>query len=572
MNPSAIFPNIKAFLARYSLQQKLSMVAAAGLVIILTWSLVYFVNRVSFQVLYSDVDPAEAQSIVTKLDSMQTPHELSDGGRTISVPSDKVAEVRIQLASEGLPESGRVGFEIFDRTNFGITNFQEQVNYQRALEGELARSILTLSEVAAARVHLVLAKDSLYEKSEEQAKASVVLKLKSGKALSASGISGIENLVASAVKGLATDKVAIIDYRGKMLSRSEAQNSMTGQQLDMQQSIESEMSAKILKILEPAVGAGKVKPQVSVALNFQQVDETQENYDPNSAVVVSSQRQSEPGGTSAQVGGIVGVNKTPAPAPAPTVAATATGAPVLPIPTTVSNGVKQSEVVNYEISKSIRHIVNPVGKIERLSVAVVLDNQTESQTGADGKVTVKSTPRTPDEMKKYSDLVAASIAYNPGRGDLLNVVNIPFENENTAESVKEPTLVEKQIPSILTALRYISIPIAFILIYFLFIRPVQKSVMAGWIPVTASGESPRGLLRGGIQTPLTVKQLEARLASGASPAEIGEMSAVEDQDMLPMPGPSRIDLIRKRVVEQAEQNPETVARLVRVWLNDEKNK
>jgi flagellar M-ring protein FliF len=315
-----------------------------------------------------------------------------------------------------------------------------------------------------------------------------------------------------------------------------------------------------------------VKPQVSVALNFQQVDETQENYDPNSAVVVSSQRQSETGGTSAQVGGIVGVNKTPAPAPAPTAAATATGAPVPPIPTTVSNGGKQSEVVNYEISKSVRHIVNPVGKIERLSVAVVLDNQTESQTGADGKVTVKSTPRTPDEMKKYSDLVAASIAYNPQRGDLLNVVNIPFENENAAESVKEPTLVEKQIPSILTALRYISIPIAFILIYFLFIRPVQKSVMAGWIPVTTSGESPRGLLRGGIQTPLTVKQLEARLASGASPVEIGEMSAVEDQDMLPMPGPSRIDLIRKRVVEQAEQNPETVARLVRVWLNDEKNK
>jgi len=172
----------------------------------------------------------------------------------------------------------------------------------------------------------------------------------------------------------------------------------------------------------------------------------------------------------------------------------------------------------------------------------------------------------------YYNLVAAAIAYNPERGDLLNVVNIPFESESAAESIKEPSLLEKQIPSILTALRYITIPIAFVLIYFLFIRPVQKSVMAGWIPVTASGESSRGLLRGAVQTPLTVKQLEARLASGASPSEISEMTAAEEQDLLPMPGPSRIDLIRKRVVEQAEQNPETVARLVRVWLNEEKNK
>jgi len=352
---------------------------------------------------------------------------------------------------------------------------------------------------------------------------------------------------------------------------------MTGQQLDMQQSIESEMSSKILRILEPAVGMGKVKPQVSVALNFQQIEETQENYDPKAAVVVSSQRQSEPGLTSTLVGGVVGVNKTPVAAPAatpavPTAPATAAnGAPVPPTPTAVGTAGKQSEVVNYEISKSIRHIVNPVGKLEHLSVAVVLDNQTESQTAADGKVSVKSTPRTSEEMKKYSDLVAAAIAYNPERGDVLTVVNIPFETENSAETVKEPSLLEKQMPAILTALRYITIPIAFVLIYFLFIRPVQKSVMAGWTPVTA-GESPRGLLRGGVQTPLTVKQLEARLASGAPASQGAETAAMDEQDLLPMPGPSRVDLIRKRVVEQAEQNPETVARLVRVWLNEEKNK
>jgi flagellar M-ring protein FliF len=564
MNPSAIVPNIKAFLARYSLQQKLAMVFAAGLVIVLTWTMVYFVNKVSYQVLYSDVDPAEAQSIVTKLQGMQVPYELSEDGRTIRVASDKLSEVRIQLASEGLPESGRVGFEIFDRTNFGVTNFQEQVNYQRALEGELARSILTLSEVAAARVHLVMAKESLYERSDDQTKASVILKLKSGRSLPDSGVQGIVNLVASAVKGLSPDKVAVIDYRGKMLSRTEAESSLTGQQLGMRQTVESELSAKIVQILEPVIGVGKVKPQVSVAMNFQQVEETEENYDPKSPVVVSAQRQSDTTTGTSPVGGIVGV------APPKPPAATTPGATVTPPPTTTSG--KSSEVVNYEVSKSIRHIVNPVGKIERISVAVVLDNQIESSTGADGKVTVKSTPRTPEEMKKYQDLVAAAIAFNAERGDIINVENFSFENENGPESVTEPSFLDKQSPTILTALRYIIIPIAFVLIYFLFIRPVQKSVMAGWIPVAADGGSTRGLLRGGVQTPLTVKQLEARLASGNSVSEKDSLGNSVDLDMLSQQGPSKIDLIRKRVIEQAKQDPETVARLVRVWLNEEKNR
>ena len=566
MNFSAIVQNIKAFLARYSLQQKLAMVFAAGLVVVLTWTMVYFVNKVSYQVLYSDVDPAEAQSIVTKLQGMQVPYELSEDGRTIRVASEKLSEVRIQLASEGLPESGRIGFEIFDRTNFGVTNFQEQVNYQRALEGELVRSILTLKEVAAARVHLVMAKESLYESSDDQTKASVILKLKSGKSLPASGVQGIVNLVASAVKGLSPDKVAVIDSFGKMLSRSEAENSLTGQQLGMRQNVETEMAAKIVQILEPAVGVGKVKPQVSVSMNFQQVEETQENYDPQKAVIVSAQRQSDTTTGATPVGGVVGVRPPPPPAvPAP-------GATVATETAKPSTSGKSSEVVNYEISKSIRHIVNPVGKIERVSVAVVLDNQTETTTATDGKVSVKSTPRTPEEMKKYHDLVAAAIAFDMERGDQLIVENISFDGENSPESIAEPTFLEKQSPTILTGLRYIIIPVAFIVIYFLFIRPLQKSVMAGWVPVTAEGQTTRGLLRGGVQTPLTVKQLEARLASSNTAAEMNDMGTSADFDLVAPQGPSKIDVIRKRVIEQAKQDPETVARLVRVWLNEEKNR
>jgi len=567
MNPSTIGQNIKAFLARYSLQQKLAMVFAAGLVIVLTWGMVYFVNKVEYQVLYSDVDPAEAQSIVTKLQGMQVPYELSQDGRTIRVSSDKLSEVRIQLASEGLPESGRVGFEIFDRTNFGVTNFQEQVNYQRALEGELSRSILTLNEVAAARVHLVMAKESLYERSDDQTKASVILKLKNGRTLPDSSVQGIVNLVASAVKGLSPEKVAVIDYRGKMLSRTDAENSLTGQQLETRQKTESEMAAKIVQILEPGVGAGKVKPQVSVTMNFQQVEETQENYDPKGAVVVSSQKQTDTTGAYLPVGGIVGVR------PPQVAAATASPAPPPPTPTPGTQTGKESELINYEVSKSVRHIVNPVGKVDRMSVAVVVDNQTESTTGADGKIAVKSTPRTPEEIKKYHDLVAAAIGFNPDRGDVLIVENMTFGNDSGAETVAEPSFLERQGPSLMTGLRYLIIPVAFFLIYFMFIRPVQKSVMAGWIPVTADGQSTRGLLRGGVQTPLTVKQLEARLASAGGASSNDSFDNNMEQELLPLPqGNSRIEQIRKRVVEQTKQDPENVARLVRVWLNEEKNR
>src|SRR4029077_6002396 len=158
-----------------------------------------------FQTLYADLDPQEAQGIVQKLQDQKVPYELAPDGRTVKVAADKLAEVRIQLASQGLPESGRVGFEIFDRTNFGLTNFQEQVNYQRALEGELARSIMTLNEVAAARVHLVMARESLYQNSEEQTKASVILKLKNGRSLPSSSVQGIVNVVASSVKGLSPE-------------------------------------------------------------------------------------------------------------------------------------------------------------------------------------------------------------------------------------------------------------------------------------------------------------------------------------------------------------------------------
>ncbi|PYR87401.1 MAG: flagellar M-ring protein FliF [Acidobacteria bacterium] len=554
------FEQIKTFFTRYSLQQKLALAGSAALVLILLWVLVYFVNRVEYQTLYADLDPQEAQGIIQKLQELKVPYELEPDGRTVKVTADKIAEVRIQLASQGLPESGRIGFEIFDRTNFGLTNFQEQVNYQRALEGELARSIMTIAEVEAARVHLVLAKESLFQSSDEQAKASVILKLKNGRSLPGAAAQGIVNMVASAVKGLRPEKVVLLDYRGKILSRNEGPESgLSAQQLDARQRVETELAGKIVQILEPAVGQGKIRPQVSIVMNFEQVEETVEQYDPQHSVVRSKQKQEERQPKTERLGGIPGPRSTPTNNPAGAPAAQADQS----AGSTKFDFVKQNETVNYEVSKAVRHVINPVGKVERVSVAVVIDNHTKgTTTGSDGKEQTSQEPRTPEEMKKYRDLVSAAIGFNPDRGDQLTVENISFQGET--ELIEKPGFIEKQGPMIMMFLRYLIIQVVFIILYLLFLRPVQKSVFATWA-TTAPAARSLPLSPANQQTPMTVKQFEAQL-SGASP------HGNADGDSMTLPSPSKMDMIRKRVVEHAQSDPEGVARLVRTWIADEKNR
>lgn len=556
------FKNISAQLAAYTKAQKIGLVASGLLVAGVLYGAVYLANRVDFQVLYSELDPQEAQAIVQKLRDGNIQFQLSGDGRSISIPADKISETRIQLASSGLPSSGRIGFEIFDQTTFGLTNFQEQVNYQRALEGELARSIMTLTEVEAARVHLVLPKDSLFQSPEDQAKASVILKLKAGRGLSESGVQGIVNVVASSVKGLLPERVTLIDYRGKVLSRPEQADSLTGQQLDARRGLESELAAKIVQILEPAVGQGKVRPQVSVAMNVQQIEETTERYDPAASVVRSSQRQEERQLGRIPAAGIPGPRGAqPAATATTTPAAPATaanGAPAAATQTaqTTQAGepsiVKQSETTNYEVSKSVRHTVEPVATINKVSVAVLIDNKTRTTAGENGDMQTASEPRTPEEMTKYKDLVAAAVGFNEQRGDRIIVENISFEG--VVDFPAAPTFIERQGPLIVTGLRYLVVPLVFLLVYFLFLRPVQKTVLAQW-------SNPRPNTPGELpQTPLTLKQLEAQL----QPAGAG------GRDFIDLTAPSKLDLIRSRVAEQAQKDPESVARLVRTWINEDK--
>jgi flagellar M-ring protein FliF len=311
-------------------------------------------------------------------------------------------------------------------------------------------------------------------------------------------------------------------------------------------------------------------------MNFQQVEETVEQYDPQGSVVRSQQKQEErqPKVDRIAVGGIPGPRSTPSSNPAnpaavtPPSAQTDQAAAPPPAPAGENPLLKQSETVNYEVSKAVRHVVNPVGKVDRVSVAVIVDNHTRITTGQDGKQQATQEPRTADEMKKYKELVSAAIGINSERGDQLTVENISFEGET--ELVEKPTFLEKQGPVIITGLRYLIVPIVFIILYLLFLRPIQKSVLTNWSPAGAVGAGTRALPRlpGALQTPMTVKQLEAQL--NGTPAQQAADAVLEE--FAPVVSPSKIEMIRKRVVEHAQADPETVAKLVRVWLTDERNK
>src|SRR5262245_24240670 len=335
---------MRTLLSRFTVLQMFALIGAAALMIGTAWGAWYVTERMDYQLVLSDGEPAETQRIAQHLRGQNMDFKVSSDGRSISVPSEKAPEVRIQLASLGLPSGD-----------------------QPIAESELARSIMALSEVEGARVHL----------SEDQKKASVILKLKNGR-LSPTAAAGFVNIVAGSVEGLTPERVTLIDYRGRVLARPESVGTLTGQQLDERQRLETELASKIIQILEPAVGQGKVRPQVSVTMNFQQVEETTEHYDPQATVVRSEQKQESPS-------------------------------------TAADHSVTRTETHNYEDDKSVRHTVEPAGKVESVSVAVIVDNRSRTLTAGDGKPQVISNARTPEEMQKYREIVAAAIGFNADR-------------------------------------------------------------------------------------------------------------------------------------------------------------
>src|SRR5262245_29324434 len=379
-----------------------------------------------YALLVGDMDSETASSVVSRLKESKVSYQLSDGGRSVSVPVERLDELRMQFASGGLPSGGRLGFEIFDRPAFGTTEFLEHVNYRRALEGELARTIGTLSEVASARVHIAMAKDSLFIDRAQPAKASVVLRLKANRPLAAGTVKGIVGLVSASVESLRPESVTILDTFGRFLSRpSDDDNAATGVvQAERQQQIERELSNRVIALLEPAVGAGRVRVNVAAVLNADVTETTEERYDP-SAVLRSRQTSAETSATGTIAGGIAGAranqpasNSTATPAPAATNAA---GPAVTAMPGSgapqntgtnalnVNGPTRASEISNYEVSRMTTHTVTGLGQVSRLSVAVIVDDQRVTTKAQDGTVKVSNKSWEAGEIQRLQGLVSAAV-------------------------------------------------------------------------------------------------------------------------------------------------------------------
>lgn len=384
-----------------------------------------------YRVLFSNFSDRDGGAIVASLEQMNVPYKFAEGGGAILVPANQVYEARLKLASQGLPKGGNVGFELMENQKIGVSQFVEQINFQRALEGELARSIESISTVRSARVLLALPKSSVFVREQQKPTASVLLNLEAGRVLDRQQISAVVHLVASSVPDLPTKNVTVVDQNGNLLSDTAANTGANGldpSQLKYVHDLQRNIVKRVESIIAPIVGASNVHAEATADVDFSHSEQAAETYKPNQtpdAASIRSQQSSESiNGSGANATGVPGAlsNQPPAPATAPLTAPNGTNPATPTTPAATPTNTQKESTVNYEVDKTVRYVQQPMGGVKRLSVAVVV-NYRDSVDKA-GKVI--SRPLSAAEKTQITDLVKEAMGYNQQRGDTLNVVNSPF--------------------------------------------------------------------------------------------------------------------------------------------------
>lgn len=537
--------------------------AVAGLTMFSRWN-----RERDFRPLYSELSQEDAGAVLAKVRESGSDFRLSENGTTVLAPSTKVAELRLQMAAAGVPKSGRIGFELFDKSNFGASDFTEQVNYHRALEGELERSVMALAEVEQARVHITFAKDSVFLETRQPAKASVLVKLRSGAQLSAQNVAAICQLTASAVDGLAPESVSVVDMRGNLLNR--ARRTSPGEDgdvseavLDYRQKIERDLLAKINGTLAPLLGDDKFRATASVDCDLTSAEQSDENFDPTKSVMVSSQKTEDLSGGSTTSGGSAtsGVPGTASNLPAPA-----------PRPGETSRGVtRRTENISYQSSHTVRRLKVPQGAVKRLSVALLVDSTVRVEgAGATAKRIVEAP--SAERLKTIHDLVAGVIGFSAERGDQLVVETLPFESTLNADQVPiapkpaappPPTRIEQILNSkYLPAAGGVGVVILLSLFFLVFklarrkTEPSRKAAMNGELP---PGSNPDDFNH----------KLESQLAEQAAQRLMQETDAL---NALKLPAVTKkAEVLTKHIGEQAKKNATAMAHVLRSWMTEEKN-
>ncbi len=562
---------LKKILASLSWKQRLSIILTAALVVGSLMAFTRWRHERDYRPLYTGLSPEDAGAVVQKLSEGGSDYRLADNGTVVLVPSERVAELRLQMAAAGLPKSGRVGLELFDKSNFGITDFAEHINFRRALEGELERSVMSLVEVQQARVHVTFSKDSVFLDARQSAKASVMVRLRPGARLSPANVTAIAHLVASAVEGLGPEAVSVLDMNGNLLNRPRRPSPFEGEQssqglLDFRQQVEKDLLAKIGATLEPLLGPEKFRAGVSVECDFTGGEQSEETFDPNRSVMASSQKTEDLSGLHAASGVPGTASNLPRPVSRPGSGGTGT--------------TRRTENITYQSSRTVRRIRLPQGTLKRISAAVLVDHNLRWE-GSGAAVKRVLEPPSGERLKTIRGLVAAAIGLTPDRGDQLIVEALPFEATLSMEpppglTPKPPPAPASALPPwlepVLRQMNPMVLGAAGVILLLLLLaafwvwrrRGKKGSVAIQQALAEAAG---RPALEAGELSRRAEQGLEAKLVEHEAQRQRQEAEAMSAL-RLPKVTTKKTEVLSKHLAETVKKDPAGTAQVLRTWLRD----
>lgn len=518
-----------------SQRQKLAAGVAVAIAIAMLVGVWLWSRAPNYAVLFSNFDERDGGAIVTTLQQQNVPYKFSPGGNAILIPSAMVHDVRLRLAAQGLPKGGLVGFELLENQKLGVSQFHEQVNYQRALEGELARTIQSIASVASARVHLAIPKQSGFLRDEQKPTASVMVNLHPGRTMDAAQVAGIVHLVASSVPQLTSDHISVIDQNGTLLTNrpDPLRNAgLDATQLSYVREVESAYIRRIETILTPIVGPDNFKAQVTADVDFNQVEATAETFKPNPSPdqAIRSQQINEQGTRDPAAQGVPGAlsNQPPVPATAPITSPSVAAGGAPGSPATPFSG-NRAATINYELDRTIQHTKQALGQVKRLSVAVVVNHRNETSPNGE----TRPVPLSDEEMARITNLVREAMGFTQARGDSLNVSGAPFAAGRTEPQAQVPAWKDPEMVDLgKDVLKYVVILVALAVVYFGVVRPLLRTVA----PPPAEPIAPEEEEEGAVVS-----------LSHAAPA-----SSFDDK--------------LARAKELAKSDPRVVANLIREWM------
>jgi flagellar M-ring protein FliF len=579
------------YLAHLSVKQRISIAAVAVLVAAGMFAFVRHQREADFRPLFTGVPAEDAAAIVQKLKETGVEYRLAENG-TVSVPSARLPELRLVMAAAGLPKTGRMGFELFDKTNLGATEFTEHINYRRALEGELERSVMSLAEVEQARVHLTFPKDSVFLDAQQPAKASVMVKVRPGARLAKQNVQAINHLIASAVEGLSPDNVSVLDMNGNLLGRPKSaaeldSPELTETGLEYRRKVEGDLLAKINNALEPLLGPDRFRAGVSVECDFSGAEQSEELFDPTRSVMLSSQRSEDTtlGATAA------GMPGTPSTLPRP-----------VSRPSAGSKGLSRvTENITYQTSRTVTKTRLPAGAIRRMSLAVLVDQDLSWQRDRTGVKRVLIPPSA-EKLKAIRDLVAGITGFDEKRGDQIAVETLPFESTLSTEPPRP------DVPATPPAsdLRHMDqriwigagIVVGVLLLLAVFVLRSRRratvtvsapaelpAAVPGDVPAPTSAAGPPAVQAAEVEAPATEEpeeqlaaldrpaqtpeeDLAARLAARDVLEQQLEAQALKSLTLAPVITKTG-EILARHLREKIGKNPEVSAQVLRTWIRDE---